>query len=146
MVGVVKSGSGSVNQFTNYAQLAMVNWALTTAPMTGLNTRPTAWFMGLSSTIPTNSGGGITEPIGNNYARQSITFGPSIGNPGLSSNINLIQFTASGGNWGSILYALVFDGVTLGHCWAIGPLDSPRTIQNGDTLQFQQGTLAVGIN
>jgi hypothetical protein len=113
--------------------------------MSGLNLRPTAWFMGLSSTVPTTSGGGITEPVGNGYSRQSITFNPASSNPGQCTNFNPINFTANGGDWGSVIYGLVFDGLTLGHCWSMGPLESARTIQNNDTLQFQQGTLTMGI-
>jgi hypothetical protein len=101
--------------------------------------------MGLSTTTPTTSGGGITEPAGSGYSRQSITFNPSSGNPGQISNDSQINFTANGGDWGTIVYGLVYDGQTLGHCWAVGPLDAARVIQNGDTLQFSQGSLTIGL-
>ena len=62
MAGIVRA-TGTISQATNYAQLAMLNWAFTTTPIppTGQpNSRPTVWFMGLSTTIPTTSGLGIT--------------------------------------------------------------------------------------
>jgi hypothetical protein len=135
----------TVSQLSNFGQLACVNWTFTTMSMTGPNTRPTSWFFGLSTTEPTTTGGGITEPVGNGYARQSIMFTPSSGNPGQSTNTELVQFTASGGDWGTMLYGLIWDGLTLGNCWAMGPLFTPKVMGDGDTLQFQVGVLAVGI-
>jgi len=133
--------TGSISQFTNHSQLLALNWLFTLTPVS----RPTAWYMGLSTTVPTSSGGGVTEPIGNGYSRQSVTFSTPQGNPGQAGNASLINFTANGGDWGTILYGLVFDGLTLGSCLALGPLDSPRVIQNSDTLQFAQGSLSVGL-
>jgi len=139
-----RSGT-SISQLSNYAQLAVLNWALTTIPMTGSNARPTTWYLGLSLTTPTTSAGGVTEPVGNGYARQAITFSPASGNPGQCTNTALLGFTASGGDWGTVVYGLVYDGLTLGNCWAMGPLLNPKLLQNGDTLQFQPSALAVGI-
>ena len=136
----------ALSQLSNYAELAVCNWLFTTIPMTGLdNSRPTAWFLGLSLTVPTSSVGGVTEPVGNGYSRQSITFGPSSGNPAQCTNTGLLQFTASGGDWGTIVYGLIWDGLTLGHCWAMGPLQNQKIIQSGDTLQFQPSALAVSV-
>ena len=133
----------TISQLTNYAQLAALNWTFTTTPMTGPNARPTTWFVALSTTQPTSSGGSVTEPVGNGYARQSCTFGASSGNPGQCVNTNLLQFTASGGDWGTVVYALVYDALTLGNAWAMGPLANSKLIQSGDSLQFQISQLAV---
>jgi hypothetical protein len=138
------SNGTSLSQFSNYAELAVMNWTFTTSPMTGTNVRPTAWFLGLSTSVPTSTGG-ITEPPGNGYSRKSVTFSQSGGNPALCTNFELLEFTASGGDWGTILYALVFDALTLGHCWCFGPLASPKVIDSGDTIRFQPSSLAVGI-
>jgi hypothetical protein len=135
----------AVSQLSNYGELAVINWAFTTTPMSGPNTRPTAWYLGLSTTTPTSSAGGITEPVGNGYARQPITFSAASGNPAQTSNNGLLQFTASGGDFGTIVYGIVYDNPTLGNCWAMGPLLNPKLIQNGDTLQFQSGSLAISL-
>jgi hypothetical protein len=140
----MSNGGTSLSQFSNYAELAVMNWSFTTSPMTGPNVRPTAWYVGLSTTAPTSTGG-ITEPSGNGYARQSVTFSQSSGNPAICTNFQLLQFTANGGDWGTVLYGLVFDSLTLGNCWCFGPLANPKAVGDGDTVQFQPSTLAVGI-
>jgi hypothetical protein len=113
--------------------------------MSGPNARPTTWFLGLSTTVPTSTAGGVTEPVGSGYSRKSITFSPATGNPGQCVNIALIQFTANGGDWGTIIYGLIWDGLTLGNCWAMGPLANPKLIEDGDTLQFPPSSLAAGL-
>lgn len=135
----------NISQFSNYGELAVLNWAYTTTPMTGPNLRPTTWFLALSTTVPTTIADNVTEPAGNGYSRKSVTFGPPSGNPGRAANTVLLQFTASGGDWGTVVYGLIYDGLTLGHCWSMGPLANPKLIQNGDTLQFQPSSLAVGV-
>ena len=135
----------TLSQLSNYAQLAMLNWMLTTTPMTGPSARPTTWFLALSTTQPTSSAGSVTEPVGSGYARQSVTFGTPSGNPGQAANTNLLQFTASGATWGTIIYGLIYDALTLGNCWAMGPLTTSQIINSGDTLQFQPSALAVSL-
>ena len=142
---VTTLASGSISQFTNWTQLAMLNWYFSSLPETGTNIRPINWFMGLSTTVPTSSGGSITEPVGAGYSRQAINFLAATGNPGQVTNQLPLNFTANGGDWGTIVYGLVYDGLTLGHCLVVGPLENPRTIHDGDTLQFQTGSLAVGL-
>ena len=134
----------TTSQFTNFAELAVMNWTFTTTAMTGSNTRPTAWYIGLSTSVPTSIGN-ITEPIGNGYSRKPVTFSQSGGNPATSTNFELLQFTASGGDWGTVLYGLVYDALTAGNCWCYGPLASPKVIDNGDTIQLQPAAFAVGI-
>ena len=135
----------AISQFSNFVELAILNWTYTTTPMTGPNARPTTWFLGLSTTQPTSIGGSIGEPVGSGYSRKGINFSPASGNPGQCTNIAQINFSASGGDWGTILYGLIYDGLTGGNLWAMGPLANPKLIQNGDTLQFSPSALAVGL-
>jgi hypothetical protein len=135
----------SISQFSNYAELAMLNWMLTSTPMSGANARPVAWFLGLSLTTPTTSAGGIIEPAGSGYSRQSITFSSSTGNPAQCTNSNALVFAASGGDWGTVVYSILYDALTVGHVWAMGPLQTPTVIQTGNNLTFQSGSLAVNL-
>ena len=136
----------SLSQFSNWAELAMLNWTYTTLSMTGPNIRPVQWFLGLSSTPPTSTGGGITEPVvTSGYSRKGIIFSQAAGNPGQCFNTAQINFTASGGSWGNITYGVIWDTLTGGNVWSFGPLANPKVIQDGDTLQFQPSTLAVGL-
>ena len=133
----------SISQLTNYGQIAVLNWLFTTNAMSGSNSRPTAWYLALSTTVPNTTAQLVTEPIGNGYSRKSVVFTQPSGNPAVTYNTALIQFTANGGDFGNILYALIYDSLTQGNCWAMGPLVSPKLIQNGDTLQFQASSVAI---
>lgn len=135
----------SISQFSNYAELAVLNWMLTSTPMSGANARPTAWYIALCLTTPTTAGGGIVEPIGSGYARQTITFSSSTGNPASCTNSNLLVFAASGGDWGTVVYTVLYDALTVGRVWGFGPLQTPTLIQTGNTLQFPAGSLAVNL-
>ena len=132
------------SQITSSAELAGLNWMFTQIPMTGPNARPTTWFGALSTTDPTVAGTSGIEPVGNGYSRQSIIFSPASGGPAQVANTAIVQFTASGGSWGTIIYLMVYDSLTLGSCWAVGPLTTPRPVNNGDTLQFQPSQISIG--
>jgi hypothetical protein len=84
-------------------------------------------YLGLSSTQPNKSGGNVTEPSGNGYARvlvgiagQSAT--QMMGNPSESkiTNDKEIHFNAATGSWGILTYAVVYDAATGGTLLASG--------------------------
>ena len=102
--------------------------------------RATTWttftpYLALSTTTPTDAGTNFTEPTGNGYAREAVTF--SAPSDGVTANSGEITMTASGGNWGDITYAGIYDASTAGNliCYAALVV----TINDGDTL-----TLAIG--
>jgi hypothetical protein len=132
------------SQITTYGELASLNWMFTQTPTTGPNTRPTTWFGALSTTDPTAAGTSGVEPVGNGYSRQSIIFSPASGAPAQVANSNFVQFTASGAGWGTVAFLMVFDSLTLGNCWAVGPLTTARVVNGGDTLQFQPTQISIG--
>lgn len=104
--------------------------------------------IGLSTTTPDDTGGGITEPSGYGYVRASVvndgTEWPAAAS-GIKENLNTIMFpAASGGSWGTLTHWVMFQGGTA-KLW--GVLDdgagtpTPRTIVDGDTFRF----LAAGL-
>lgn len=129
------------SQFTNAAETLALAWLFTT----GTATRPTAWYVALSTTTPTTTGTNVTEPAGNGYARQAVTFGAPAGNPASISNTGILTFTASGGDWGTITYITIYDAATAGGTLAIGQLTNSKLIQNGDSLQFAVAAITVTL-
>lgn len=103
----------------------------------GSFTAPAGTYLALFSVAPTDAGGG-TELTGNNYSRQSITFGASSG--GLSSNTNTVTFTASGGDWSQAVAAAIFDASTAGNMLEWNTITNV-TVTDGSSLEYGVGDI-----
>jgi hypothetical protein len=107
-------------------------------------TRPTAWYVGLFTAAPSDSGGG-TEVSTGGYARQAVTFAAASTPGGTTSNTGAVSFTASGANWGTITHMAVFTASSAGTMLIEGPLTVSRVINDGDTLTFNIGAIAITL-
>lgn len=103
---------------------------------------PAAVYLALYTVNPTDAGGG-TEVTGNDYARQEITFGAASG--GAIANTSAVEFTADGGNFGTITGVGVFDAATSGNLLAWKSITSV-VINDGDTLNFPIGDIDVTLD
>lgn len=104
-------------------------------------TSPTTVYLALSTADPTEAGSGMTEPSGNGYARQAITFGAAAA--GQIQNTSTHDFTAAGGNWGTLTHFAIYDAVTAGNILYYGALDTARTINDTDTISFASASVTV---
>jgi hypothetical protein len=131
-----------MSSFTDYTENLVLNYLLTTNSVT----RPTAFFVGLFTAAPSDTGGG-TEVSGNGYARVATgTMTVSGTSPTTATNAAAIEFAAaSGGNWGSVGWAAIFDASTGGNMIAWAALSTARTINNGDVLRIPAGDLDVTL-
>lgn len=127
-------------QLSDFAEKLLLDWMMTT----GSATRPTAWFLSLYTAAPNDAGGG-TEVSGNGYARQSITFPAATSPAGTTSNSNAIEFTASGGSWGTITHVAIHTASTGGDMLWHGPLSTARTIGDGEKLSFAVGSVTLTL-
>lgn len=97
-------------------------------------------YAALFTSNPDEDGSG-TEVSGNNYSRQQITLGaPS---DGVSTNTNDLLFEASGGDWGTITHAAVFDAASGGNLMDYSSLDASEVINDGQTYTIPAGSLSV---
>ena len=128
--------------FNDYTENLVLTWLFTTSSAT----RPTAWYVGLFTAAPSDTGGG-TEVTGNGYARKATgTMSVSGTAPTTATNDSAIEFdAASGGNWGTIGWAAVFDASTGGNMLAWAPLTTDRTINDGDVFRIPAGSLDVTL-
>lgn len=124
--------------FTNLLETRVLQWALTN----GSVTRPTAWWVGLFTAAPGETGGG-TEISGNGYTRESVTFTVS-GN--LATNDAAIEWPTATGTWGTITHIAVFDAETSGNMLVYASLTSSKTIASGDVLRIPSGDLDVTLD
>lgn len=131
-----------MSSFTDYTENLVLNWLFTANSAT----RPTAWYVGLFTAAPSDSGGG-TEVSGNAYARTATgTMSVSGTSPTNCTNSAAIEFpAASGGNWGTITHVAIFDASTSGNMLGWASLTTSRTINDGDVLRIPAGDLDITL-
>ena len=130
-----------MSSFSDYTENLLLNWLLTTNSAT----RPTAWYVGLFTAAPSDTGGG-TEVTGNGYARVATGTISISGTATTATNAAAIEFAAaSGGNWGTITHAAIFDASTGGNMLAWAPLTTSRTINSGDVFRIPASSLTVTL-
>lgn len=112
-------------------------------------TRAATVYVALFTAAPSDSGGG-TEVSGNAYARAAVTNNATewpAASGGSKSNANAITFTSpSGGGWGNVTHFALFDAASGGNMLAHSALDSAKTINDGDTVEFAASALTVTLD
>ena len=124
--------------FTNDLETRVLQWAFTT----GSPTRPTAWYIGLFTAAPSDTGGG-TEVSGGSYARQAVTLTVS-GN--LATNGSAIEWPTASAGWGTITHVAIFDALTTGNMLVYAALTTSKTISTGDVLRIPAGDLDITLD
>ena len=131
-----------MSSFTDYTE----NLALTYLFNTDAVTRPTAWFVGLFTAAPSDTGGG-TEVTGNGYARVSAGTISGSGTATTFTNAAAIEFAAaSGGNWGTIGWVGIFTASTGGTLLAWAPLTTSKAINDGDIFRIPTSSLSITLS
>ena len=127
---------------SNYTESLALNWLLTTTSAT----RPTAWYVGLFTAAPSDSGGG-TEVSGANYARQTVAFTVSAtSGTTTAKNSATVTFPSAGvGGWGTITHIAVFDAVSSGNMLFWGAVTASKQIDSGDTFQITANNLSIEL-
>lgn len=127
-----------MSTFSDYLENAVLNHVFRNVALTS----PATVHLALYTVSPSDAGGG-TEVTGSGYSRQSITFGAPSG--GAIANTNLVSFTASGGNFGTIVAVAIFDNSTGGNMLAWDAITS-ATVNDGDSIQFPIGDIDITLD
>lgn len=125
-----------MSQMSNYLENELLDHTLGT----GSFTMPATVYLAIYTSNPTDANSG-TEVTGAGYARQAITFGAASG--GAATNSSQETFTASGGNFGTVTHIGLLDASTAGNLLVYGALTSSRTINDGESLIFEVGSITV---
>lgn len=125
---------------SDHAEALLLDWLMTN----GTATRPTAWYVGLFTAAPSDSGGG-TEVSTGGYSRQSVTFDAASSPGGTTSNSGAVSFTASGADYGTVTHIGIFDASTSGNLLWHGALTASKTVADGDTLEFSAGNIDLTL-
>lgn len=123
--------------FSNTFETRVLQWTFTT----GSPTRPTAWYVALFTTDPTDAGTG-TEVSGGSYARTAVTFTVS---GDTASNSGAVEFPEATGSWGTITHIGIYDASTSGNLIAHAALTASKAIASGDILRFPIGDIDVTL-
>ena len=126
---------------SNYGENLTLTWLLTTSAAT----RPTSWFIALYTVAPGEGGCG-TEVSGGSYARQAVTFTVSGTSPTEATNGVAVEFPTATANWGTVVAAAIFDASTSGNMLLFANLTTSKTIDSGDVLRFNAGSLDVTLD
>lgn len=130
-----------MSSFTDYTENLVLNYLFTTNSVT----RPTAWYVGLFTAAPSDTGGG-TEVSGSAYARKATGTITVSGTATTATNSAAIEFApASGGDWGTITHAAIFDAETGGNMLAWAQLTTARTINDGDVFRVPASSLTITL-
>lgn len=105
---------------------------------------PSAFYVGLSKTAPTVSGGNVTEPSDKAYARVKLS---SLSTPanGMINNTAPIAFSDSTADWGTITHFVIYDAPTGGNLLIYNTLDKSRTIQADSQVAFKASGLRLTL-
>lgn len=123
--------------FSDTFETRVLTWVFTTDSAT----RPTAWYVALFTTDPTDAGTG-TEVSGGSYARESVTFTVS---GDTATNSGAVEFTAATGDWGTITHIGVYDALTTGNLIAHAALTASKAIGTGDVFRIPDGDLDITL-
>jgi len=125
--------------FTNTYETHVLNYVFTATSVT----RPTAWYIGLFTADPTDTGSTSNEISGNGYARTAVTF--SVSND-LATNTAAVEFpVASGGNWGTISHIGVMTASSGGDMIVHSALTTAKAINDGDVFRIPTGDLDITL-
>ena len=107
-------------------------------------TRPTAWYVALCTTDPTDTALG-TEVSGGGYARQSVAFTVSGDN---ASNTSAIEFPEATANYGTVVAVMIMPASSGGSASDMivhAQLTADKTISTGDIFRIPAGDLDINI-
>ena len=134
---------------SNYAEKLLLDYALSTTAVV----RPTAWYVQLHTTDPTDTGTADTPPtvISGDYARKTLGatgMSPAvIGATTTSSNPAVISWTADAtAATYTITYVSIWDAVTAGNMLFSGALALPETVVAGGVITLSIGKLVAALD
>lgn len=111
-------------------------------------TAPATVYIALYTAAPTDAGGG-TEVSGGSYARLSVTNNATnwpAASAGAKDNGVALTFAAATASWGTVVAFGIFDAVSAGNMLLWADLTTSKTINNGDTAQFNANDLDVTLD
>ena len=108
-------------------------------------TTPTL-YLGVSTSDPTETGGGVSEPVGNGYARIATDPADWERFVNVVDNANELTFAEATGSWGTITHFALYDAASGGNLVIYGALATARSISAATTLRFPATNLTFTLD
>ena len=125
--------------FTNAFETDVLKWGLTADSVT----RPTAWYVGLFTADPTDTGVAATEVSGGSYARTAATFAVT---GDTASNSAAVEFPAATADWGTVSHIGIFTASSGGTMLVHAILNTAKVIATGDVFRIPTGDLDITLD
>lgn len=107
---------------------------------------PSEYYIGLSSTAPTISGGNVTEPLSNSgYKRVKLE---NLSEPadGVITNEQAISFDESTANWGTMSHFVIYDALEAGNLLMYDTLSTPRNVEAATIVTIKANSLTLTLS
>ena len=127
-----------MTEFTDFLEQELLDHVFANAAYTA----PTTIYLALFTTTCSDSARG-TEVSGAGYARQATAFTAGT-NP--ISNTDVESFTASGGNYGTVVATGLEDTSTAGNQLCFDNDFTDTVVNDGNTLEFAAGAIDVSLD
>lgn len=106
---------------------------------------PATYYLGLSTTAPTEAGGNFTEPSsGTGYGRIAIS-GLTNAVNGVVQNGTVLSFAESTNNQGTVTHWGIFPEASNGSLIMYGPLNKSRIVEGETILSIKTGSLKLEL-
>jgi len=127
--------------FSNYAEVAALNWLFTVTAVT----RPTAWYVAIHTADPTEDGsvGELNSGNDANFVRKTVTFVDAV--DGISLSESGVSWTPTAGSF-DVSHVSVWDALTGGNCLIYGALAIARTVTNASPFAISAGDLIASLD
>lgn len=123
---------------SNTFETDVLEWLFTNTSVT----RPTAWYIGLFTTDPTDAGTG-TEVSGGSYVREAATFSVT---GDTATTTGAVEWPTATADWGTITHVGIYDASTAGNLIAYAALTASKTINTDDVFRIPAGELDITID
>lgn len=128
---------------SNSFETHTLNYLLTASSVT----RPTAWYVALCTSDPTDTAlGNEVTTSGTAYVRQSVAFTISGNN---ASNTSAIEFPEATANYGTVVAVMIMPASSGGSASDMivhAQLTADKTISTGDIFRIPAGDLDINID
>ena len=134
-----------MGSFSDYLENKLMDYVFGNETYTASSTL----YLALSEADPLDDGSGVSEPVGNGYARKSIannlTNWPAAVN-GVKANGTIVELTAVGGSWPTVSHFAIFDEITGGNMLIHGALSSAQTLADGESIRFPVDSIDLTLD
>lgn len=126
-------------EFTNFLENKLLDHVLKNESYTS----PTTVFVGLFTVTPTDTTSG-TEVTGGSYARRVLSV--STASEGVVTSSADITFPQCTETWGTVVALGIHDALSSGNLLMYTDLTTSKTIETGDILRIDTGSLTVTLD